>query len=100
MITKLSYCLLFHLYLFFLVVLSSHYIRANLLTYQRCCYIKLNLLSLLIYSIKLSLMKLQIWYNFISFSILKIVIECPEEIFKELLSSIIYLYDNSREYFS
>ena len=32
--------------------------------------------------------------------ILKIVVECPEEIFKELLSSTINLYDNSREYFS
>ena len=30
---------------------------------------------------------------FISFFILKIVVECPEEIFKKLLSVTVYLYD-------
>ena len=39
-----------------------------------------------------------VWY-FISFLILNIVIECPEEIFKKLLSVSIYLFDNSWEYF-
>ena len=34
----------------------------------------------------LSLMKLQVSYNFISFLSLKIIIECSEEIFKKLLS--------------
>ena len=86
-ITKPNYCLLFHFHLFFFfVLLSSHYMPANILTYKRCQHIKLNLLSLLIYSIKLSLMKLQVCHNFISFFILKIVTECLEEIFKKLLS--------------
>ena len=40
-------------------------------------------------------MKFQACYNFISFLILKNVIECPEEIFKKLLSITIYLCDNS-----
>ena len=40
---------------------------------------------------------MQVCYNFISFFILKVVIECPKEIFKNLLSLNIYLYDNSRE---
>ena len=47
---------------------------------------------------KLSLMKFQLYYDFISFLILKIVIECPEEILKKLLSVTIYLYDNSWEF--
>ena len=37
-IAKLNYCFLFHFYLFY-VLLSSHYICANLLTYQRCWHI-------------------------------------------------------------
>ena len=37
-------------------------------------------------------------FDFISFLILKIVIECPEEIFKTLLSVTTYLYNNSWEY--
>ena len=103
-ITKLNYCLLFHfhlffffffspsfsffslLFFFFFVLLPYHYMPANILTYKRCRHIKLNLLSLLIYSVKLSLMKLQVCHNFISFFILKIVTECLEEIFKKLLS--------------
>ena len=32
--------------------------------------------------------------------VLKIVIECPEEIFKKLISVTIYLSDNYWEYFS
>ena len=40
---------------------------------------------------------MQVCYNFISFFILKVVIECPKEIFKNLLSLNIYLYDNSTE---
>ena len=44
-------------------------------------------------------MKLQLCYNFISFLILQIVIECPEKIFKKLLSATISLFDNSWEYF-
>ena len=35
-ITKLNYCLLFHFYLLFFVLLSSYYIPAILLTYKRC----------------------------------------------------------------
>ena len=31
-------------------------------------------------------MKFEVCYNFVSFLVLKIVIECPEEIFKKLLS--------------
>ena len=41
----------------------------------------------------------QICYNFILFLVLKIVIECPEDIFKKLLSATVYLCDNSWEYF-
>ena len=40
---------------------------------------------------------MQVCYNFISFFILKVVVECSKEIFKNLLSLNIYLYDNSRE---
>ena len=40
-------------------------------------------------------MKFEVCYNFVSFLVLKIVIECPEEIFKKLLSVAIYLYSNS-----
>ena len=87
---KLNYCLLFHFYLF-LVLLFCHYINAKLLTYQRFWHIKINLLSVLIYLIKLSLRKFQVCYNFISVLVLKIVIECPEEIFKKLLSVTIYM---------
>ena len=36
-------------------------------------------------------MKFQVCYNFISFLVLNIVIECPEEIFKKLSSVTIYL---------
>ena len=86
-------------FLSFSVLLSSLYIPANLLTYQRCWHIKIKLLSLLIYLIKLNLMIFQVCYVFISFLILKIVIECPEETFKKLLSVTIYLFDNSWEYF-
>ena len=43
-------------------------------------------------------MKFQVCCDFISFFILKIVIECPEEIFKKLVSVTIYLYDDSWEY--
>ena len=82
-------------FLSFSVLLSSLYIPANPLTYQRCWHIKINLLSLLIYLIKLNLMIFQVCYNFISFLILKIVIECPEETFKKLQSVTIYLFDNS-----
>ena len=71
-------------FLSYSVLLSFLYIPANLLTYQRCWHIKINLLSLLIYLIKLNLMIFQVCYNFISFLILKIVIECPEETFKKL----------------
>ena len=39
-------------------------------------------------------MKFQVFSGFISFLILEIVIECPEEIFKKLLNVTIYLYDN------
>ena len=39
-------------------------------------------------------MKFQVCSDFISFLILKIVIECPEEIFKKLLSVTVYLHDN------
>ena len=45
-------------------------------------------------------MKFQVCYNFVSFLVLKIVIECPEKIFKKLLSVTIYLYNNFWEYFS
>ena len=80
-ITKLNYCLLFHFYLFFLY-------SYLLIIYQLFFWhIKgVDLLSLLIYSIKLSLMKLQVCHNFISFFILPIVTQCLEEIFKKLLS--------------
>ena len=37
-------------------------------------------------------MTFQVCYNFISFLILKIVIEYPEEIFKKLLSVTVHLY--------
>ena len=41
-------------------------------------------------------MKFEVCYNFVSFLVLKIVIEYPEEIFKKLLLSVaIYLYSNS-----
>ena len=76
----------------FSLLLSSHYISANLLRYQRCWYIKINL-SFLVYLIKLCLMKLQVCYDFISFLILKIVIEHTEEIFEKLYSVTIYFYD-------
>ena len=36
-------------------------------------------------------------YNFISFLILEIVIECPDKSFKKLLSANSYLYVNSWE---
>ena len=36
-------------------------------------------------------MTFQVCYDFISFLILKIVIECPEEVFKKLLRVTIYL---------
>ena len=49
---------------------------------------------------KVKFNEISICYDFILFLILKIVIECPEEIFKNLLSVLIYLYDHSREYFS
>ena len=70
-------------FLSFSILLSSLYVRANLLTYQTCWHIKINLLSLLIYLIKLNLI-FHVYCNFISFLILKIVIECPEETFKKL----------------
>ena len=66
--------------------LSSHYIHANFLAHQRCWHVKINLSSVLKYLIKLNLMKFQVYSNFMSFLILKIVIKCPGEI---------YLYDNS-----
>ena len=44
-------------------------------------------------------MKFQVFSGFISFLILEIVIECPEEIFKKLLNVTIYLYDNYLECF-
>ena len=72
----------FHFYLF--SVLVSYYIPANLLTYQRCWHVKINLLSALMYLIRLNLMKFQVCYNFVSFLIFEIVIECPEESFKKL----------------
>ena len=56
---------------------------------------KINLLSYLMYVIKLSCMKFQVCHKFISFFILKFVIEYPEEIFKNLLSVSIYSYCNS-----
>ena len=59
---------------------------------------KINLLSYLMYGIKLSCMKFQVCHKLISFFILKVVIECPEEIFKNLLSVSIYSYDNSWEH--
>ena len=52
------------------------------------------MLSVPIYLIQLSLMKFQVRYIFILFLVLKIVIECPEEIFKKSLSVTIYLSDN------
>ena len=61
---------------------------------------KINLLSYLMYVIKLSCMKFQVCHKFISFFILKFVIEYPEEIFKNLLSVSIYSYCNSWEYVS
>ena len=79
----LNYCLLFHFYLFS-VSISSYYIPADLLTYQRWWHIKINLLSALIYLIRVSVMKFQVCYNFISFLILQTVIECPDKIFKNL----------------
>ena len=79
---KLNHCLLFHFYLIF-VLLSSPYIHANHLTYQRFCHTNINLSSVLIYFINIILMKFQVCYNFISFLILEIVIECPEEIFEK-----------------
>ena len=82
-------------FLYFYIFSSSRYIPANLLAYQMCWYIKTNLPSLIIYFIKLNLMAFRICYNFISFLILKIGIECPEDIFKKLLSVTIYLFDNS-----
>ena len=48
-----------------------------------------------VYLIKIRLMKFQVCYDFISFLILKIVIECPEEILKRLISVTVYFYDNS-----
>ena len=95
MITKLNYCLLFHYYYHFSVL-----IPANRLTYQKCWFVMINLLSVLImtYLISLNLMKFQVCYKFISFFILKTVIECPEEIFKKLwsvLSSYMIILKNS-----
>ena len=58
-ITTLNYCLLFHFYLF--PVLLSYYIPANLLIFQRCWHIKINLLSALIYLIRLRLIKFQVY---------------------------------------
>ena len=43
-------------------------------------------------------MKFQVCSDFISFFILKIVIECPEGIYKKLVSVSIYLFDDSWEY--
>ena len=83
---KLNYCLLFHFYLF-LVLLSSHYIHANLLTHQRFWHINVNLPSDLICLINIILMRFQVCNNFISFLILKIVIECPEEFFEIITST-------------
>ena len=82
-IRKLNFCVLFNYYLF---LYSSHYLPANHLTYQRYCHIEINLLSVLIYFIKLSLMKFQLCYNLISFLVLQVVIECPEKVLKKLLS--------------
>ena len=48
----------------------------------------------------LSLTEFQVCCDFISFLIFKIVIECPEEIFKKLWSVTIYLYDKSWKYSS
>ena len=45
-------------------------------------------------------MKFQVFSGFISFLIVEIDIECPEEIFKKLLNVTIYLYDNYLECFS
>ena len=75
-IATLNYSL-FHFY-FFSVLLSSYYIHANLLTYRRCWLMKIKLLSALMYLIRLSLMKFQVCYNFVSFLIFKIVIKCCE----------------------
>ena len=75
-IATLNYSL-FHFY-FFSVLLSSYYIHANLLTYRRCWLMKIKLLSALMYLIRLSLMKFQVCYNFVSFLIFKIVIKCRE----------------------
>ena len=81
---------MFYFYLF-TVLLSSYYILANLLSYQRCWDTKINLLSALMYLIRLSLMKFRVCYNLISFLIYKIAIECPEEVFKKLWSITIYI---------
>ena len=40
-------------------------------------------------------MKFWVRYDFISFLVLKIVIEWPQEIFKKLFTQTINLYDNS-----
>ena len=57
--TKLNYCLLFHFCLCS-VLLFSHYTHANLLTYQMFLNININLLSVLIYLINITLMKFQL----------------------------------------
>ena len=69
---------------------SGHYVRQVLKNYlQPWLAIFSNMLN------KLSLVKFQVCNNFISFLTLKIVIECSEDIFKNLVRVIIYLYGNS-----
>ena len=73
-ITKLKYC--HSIIIFFYVLLSSHYIHA-LLTYKRCCNIKINSsvgTTVVNNSILLSLIKFPVGYDFISFLILKMVL--------------------------
>ena len=54
-------------FLHFSLILSSHYIPANLLTYQMFWYIKINLPTLLIYFIKLNLMTFQMLQFYLIF---------------------------------
>ena len=79
----------------FSVLLSFYDILANLLTHQRCWHIEIKL-SKILNKLEFNEISGMLQFHLIFDS--QIVIECPENIFKKLLSD--KFYDNSSESFS